>query len=147
MRAASWFFVSLAVSIAESLESEFNHLTFSLRKPAAFLVADAARELDGFGKIHPHFLRRVGVRAKRNRHAFLKREFENLAARVDFPAILSQPGGVQFDGAIMFFGRIQEFFVKRGAIRRRAMPELFRQVHVADDFKKTGFRGLVSRSK
>ncbi len=76
----------------------------------------------------------MGVRAKSNRHAFLKRELQNLAAGINLLTILAQSGGVQFDCAVVFLRGAKESFVERGAILRRAMAELLRQIGVTDDF-------------
>ena len=75
----------------------------SLRKAATFLVADLTCQLDGFSEVHPHLPRRVGVGAERDGHAILKCELKNFAAGINFPAILAQTGGVEFDGAVLLF--------------------------------------------
>ena len=54
----------------------------------------------------------MGVRTERDRHAFLKRELEDFAAGINFPAILAQTGGVEFDGAIVSFWPRSEIFRK-----------------------------------
>ncbi len=121
---------------------ERNKIPFPLRKTATLLVARFARQLNGLGKIHSHFLRRVGVGAERDGHACLKRELEDFAARIDFLAILPQAGGVEFNGATVLFRGVQKLLVKRRAVRRRWVPEFFRQIGMADDFEETGFGGL-----
>ena len=74
---------------------EVRAVTLPFFKLAAFFIANSPRQLDGFGEIHAHFLRRVGVGTERDRHAFLNRKLENFAAEINLPAIFAQPGGVE----------------------------------------------------
>jgi len=100
----------------------------------------------------------MGVRAKRDGHALLKRELEDFAAGINLAAILPQTGGVEFDGAAGFFGGSQKPFVKRratcragasggGWVARWPVAEFLRQSAwpmISNNFDSAA---IVSRSK
>src|SRR5487761_2461679 len=109
-------------------QSKPDDLPLSLGKPATVLIAGFARQLHGGGEIQADFFRGVGVGAEGDRHAFLKRKLEKRTAGINLPAVFAQPGSVEFDGAAGPGGGGEEGFVKRRAVARRAMAELFRQI-------------------
>ena len=120
--------------------SEPHQLPLASGKPATLGVTHVASQPHGFVKIHSHLPRLVGVGTERDRDAFLPGEPENLRGRIDLPAILAQPGGVQFDRAMVFARGLQKSLVKRRAVACRAMPEFLRQIGVAENFEAAGFR-------
>src|SRR5205823_1053038 len=65
-------------------------LALPLREAATVRVPIAPGQLNGFFKIHPHFFRRMRVGSKRNHHSALGGELNNIAAGIDFMAVLAQ---------------------------------------------------------
>ena len=120
---------------------KFDVLALAFSEEAVVGVAGAAGELDGFGEVEADLVRSMGVGAKGDGEAELGGEVDDARAGIDFPAILAETGGVEFDGEAAAFGGLQETGEEGGAIFPGIKGELLAQVRVADDVEEAGFGG------
>ena len=132
----------MVVINAASTKSKRRFCELPPGEPAPLPAADRPRQFHRCRKIAAHLRRRVGVGAEGDGDLAAGGQFQKGAAGVNFAAILAQPGRVQLDGHVGFGGAVQEPFEERRAILRGVNFEFFRQIRVADDLEKPGFRRL-----
>ena len=94
------------------------------------------RELNCFGKRETNFSGSVCVRTECERDVQVCSHLQDVRTGIHFLAVFAEASGVDFDGDIVGGCRLQEAFVKVGAILGGNEAELFAKIGVADDIEE-----------
>ena len=93
----------------------------ALNEGAAAGVTDTARELNRVHEIHTHFLGCMGIGTEGDGHSGVPVQLQNVAAGIDFAAVLAQAGRVQLDGRPQTRGPLLQQLLD-ASILTREMP-------------------------
>ncbi len=102
----------------------------------------AGGQVEGGGKVRADLGRMVRIRAKSQGEAVAGGQVEEMRTGIDFPAVFTEPSGVDFDGDVSGLGRAEEPVVEGRAVTVRAVAEFLREVGVPDDVEEAGGGGL-----